>query len=110
MKKTYLPIDAHARYCVLGSMNTQGKFLGDVRFPTSEANLIAHVSKIKATTKILAVEEGPLAYWMVRTLKPYVADVFVCDPRKNKAISGAARKNDQKDVYTLCRGCHIPHP
>jgi len=103
MKKAYLAIDAHARHCVLGSMNTQGKFLGDVRFPTSEADLIAHVVKIKATTKILAVEEGPLAYWMAQTLKPYVADMFVCDPRKNKAISGAACKNDQKDVYTLCR-------
>jgi len=103
MKKAYLAIDAHARHCVLGSMNSQGKFLEDVRFPTSETDLIAHVVKVKATTKILAVEEGPLAYWMARTLKPYVADVFVCDPRKNKAISGAANKSDSKDVYTLCR-------
>lgn len=103
MKKVYLAIDAHARHCVLGSMNTQGKFLGDVRFPTTEADLITQVVKVKATQKVLAVEEGPLAYWMARTLKPYVADVFVCDPRKNKAISAAANKNDCKDVYTLCR-------
>lgn len=103
MKKAYLAIDAHARHCVLGSMNSQGKFLGDVRFPTTEADLITQVVKIKAKEKILAIEEGPLTYWMARTLSPYVADVLVCDPRKNKAISGAARKNDQKDVHTLCR-------
>lgn len=60
MKKAYLAIDAHARHCVLGSMNSQGKFLGDMHFPTTEADLISQVVKIKAKEKILAIEEGPL--------------------------------------------------
>lgn len=103
MKKVYLAIDAHARHCVLGSMNSQGKFLENVRFRTTEADLITQVVKVKATGKLLAVEEGPLAFWIAQTLKPYVTDVLVCDPRKNKAISSASTKNDRKDVYTLCR-------
>ena len=103
MKKIYLAIDAHARNCVLGSMDAQGKFLDDIRFRTTEADLISQVVKIKANEKLLAVEEGPLAYWIAQTIKPYVDDVLVCDPRKNKAISSASNKNDRKDVYTLCR-------
>jgi len=103
MKRVYLAIDAHARNCVLGSMNPQGKFLGTERFRTTEADLITQVVKVKATHKLLVVEEGPLAYWIARTLRPYVGDVMVCDPRKNKAISSASNKNDQQDVYTLCR-------
>lgn len=103
MKKVYLAIDAHARNCVLGSMNAQGKFLNDERFPTTEADLIKQVVNIKATEKLLAVEEGPLAYWIAQTLRAYVSDVLVCDPRKNKAISSSPSKNDRQDVYTLCR-------
>jgi len=103
MKKVYLGLDAHARNCVLGSMNTQGTFLDDVRFRTTESDLITHVVRIKATEKLLAVEEGPLAYWIAQTIRPYVSDVLICDPRKNKAISSAPNKNDRQDVYTLCR-------
>ena len=103
MKKVNLSIDAHARNCVLGSMNSQGKFLDAVQFRTTEANLVAQVVKIKASEKLLVVEEGPLAYWIAQTLKPYVSDVLVCDPRKNKAIRSASNKNDRQDAYTLCR-------
>ncbi len=68
MKRVYLAIDAHARHCVLGSMNSRGAFLRTWTFVTCETELIKHIEGIDARQKILAIEEGPLAYWIFRNL------------------------------------------
>ncbi len=102
-KKVYLAIDAHARNCVLGSMSARGEFDRTWRFPTSEQGLISHVDGIEAGTKLLAIEEGPLAYWIAQTLRSYVDDVFIADPKHNPSISRNAMKCDKVDVRQLCR-------
>ena len=103
MKRVYLAIDAHARHCVLGSMNSQGEFLGTQRFVTGETELIRHIEAIDARQKILAIEEGPLAYWIAQTLRPYVSDIVICDPRENPLIARNAVKGDKVDAKHLCR-------
>ena len=103
LKKVYLAIDAHARNCVLGSMNSKGEFLSSWRFETSEKELIKHVSNIGAVKKILVVEEGPLAYWIAQTLKPYTTEIVISDPRETPLISRNAMKRDKLDVKNLCR-------
>ena len=115
-RKIYLAVDAHARRCVLGHMNSRGQYLGDCQFPTEESELIRHVVRIEAQKKVLAVEESPLAYWIAQTLKPYVAEVLICDPRENAAIASSPIKKDQQDTYQLCRLLrlgelkHVYHP
>ena len=103
MKQVYLAIDAHARNSVLGSMNNRGEFLKSWRFPTCEKKLIEHVAAVKACKKILAVEEGPLAYWISQTLRPYVDELIISDPRETPLISRNAMKRDELDVRNLCR-------
>ena len=102
MKKVYLAIDAHARHCTLGKMSARGKFERSWTFSTSEKELIKHVEAIEAK-KILAVEEGPLAYWIAQTLRPYVHELIIADPRENPLISRNAMKRDKVDVKQLCR-------
>ncbi len=102
-KKAYLSIDAHARHCTLGCMNARGKFERSWTFATSEAKLIKHVEAIEAGKKILAIEEGPLAYWIAQTLRPCVHEVIIADPRENPLISRNAMKRDKVDVKQLCR-------
>lgn len=99
----YLALDAHARHCVLGGMDTNGKYLLERRFPTSESELIRNVVQVDSRKKILAVEEGPLAFWISRTLREYVDEIFVCDPRENALISRNAHKGDGPDAHNLCR-------
>lgn len=99
----YLGLDMHARHCVLGAMDAEGKFLQEWQFATRESELVRHVQAVEATTKRLALEEGPLAYWAASLLKPYVAEVLICDPRENAAISRHPHKSDGHDVYQLCR-------
>lgn len=103
LKVAYLGLDAHAHRCVLGYMNPQGEYLEDWRFATTEAELIRHVQKVPAQKKLLALEEGPLAYWIGQTLKPHVSEVLICDPRENKAISHNPHKDDHHDTRQLCR-------
>lgn len=102
MKKVYLAIDAHARHCTLGKMDARGKFERSWTFPTSEKELIKHVESIEAK-KILAIEEGPLAFWIAQTLRPYVNELIIADPRENPLISRNAMKRDKVDVKQLCR-------
>jgi transposase len=103
MKRVYLAIDAHARHCVLGSMNTRGEFLGTRTFATCETELIRHIEAIDARTKIVAIEEGPLAFWIAHTLRPSVSDIVISDPRENSLISRNAMKGDKVDAKNLCR-------
>lgn len=103
MKEAYMAIDAHARRCVLGVMDESGRYLDDWQFPTTESELIRHVAAVKVPHKRLAIEEGPLAYWIAQTLRPYVEEVFICDPRENALIGRSAHKSDAVDTPKLCR-------
>jgi hypothetical protein len=101
--KVYLSIDAHARHCVLGAMSCRGDFLYSRRFCTCEKELIGNVKAVDAGKKILAVEEGPLAFWITQTLKPYLNEIIISDPRQTPLISRNAMKRDKLDLKNLCR-------
>jgi len=102
-KKVYLTIDAHARHCVIGVMNSQGEFLYSHRFDTCETELIKNVEDVGVSKKIMAIEEGPLAFWIAQTLKPHVDEIVISDPRETPLISRNAMKRDKLDVKNLCR-------
>lgn len=102
-KKVYMAIDAHARNCVQGFMDARGEFQRTWRFKTCERQLVEHIKLVEAGTKLMAVEEGPLAYWIARTIRPHVTDVLIADPRENPLISRNAMKGDKVDVRQLCR-------
>lgn len=102
-RKVYMAIDVHARHCVLGTMDGRGNFLRSIRFETTEKELIRNVSEVQAGTKILTLEEGPLALWISRTITPYVNSILIADPREIPLVSRNARKGDKVDVRCLCR-------
>jgi len=53
MRETaYLSIDVHARNCVLGDMDGNGKFRGNRSFITSENNIINALKAVKAKKSI----------------------------------------------------------
>jgi transposase len=116
MRKVYLAIDAHARHSVLGCMDARGNYERSWRFRTCESELIRHVEGVGEAKKLLAIEEGPLAFWMAQTLSPYVAELVIADPHENALISRRANKSDKVDVRSLCRLLrlgelkHVYHP
>lgn len=50
----------------------------------------------------LCFEEGPLADWLYRNLKPVVDELMVCDPRRNAWIARDGDKDDPIDARKLC--------
>ena len=102
-KIAHLSMDVHARNCVLGDMNANGKFLGNRAFTTSESNIINALQAIKAKRKYLVIEAGPLAYWVAQTVTPHVTQVFICDPRENALIYKSSLKKDKIDTKKMCR-------
>jgi transposase len=97
----WLGLDAHARFCVLGWLDQEGRRRGCWRFATSEAALIEHLQRIPATIKRLSVEECGLGRWLAGVARPHVKEAIVCDPRENHHISRHHHKCDEEDAYRL---------
>ena len=102
-KIAYLAMDLHAKNFTLGKMDEHGSFKGCVELPTSEANIIIALKAVKANSKRLTIEQGPLTYWAAQTAAPYVDHIFPCDPRANALIYKNPYKKDKVDTKNLCR-------
>jgi transposase len=104
MKKiAYLGMDLHANSCTLGHMDDDGYFRGNVKFATSENNIIDALKSIKAKEKYLTIQARTLTYWAAQVANAYVSQVIVCDPRHNALIYKSAYKKDKVDTHKLCR-------
>ena len=76
MKKiAYLAMDLHANSCTLGQMDDDGSFLGNIKFSTSENNIIDGLKSIKAKEKYLTIEAGTLTNWAAQVANPFVSQV-----------------------------------
>ena len=115
-KVAYLAMDVHARSCTLGNMDDNGTFRGNIRFLTSEKNIIHALESVKAKTKFLTIEQGTLTHWAAQVASPYVTQVIACDPRENALIFKSPYKKDPVDTPSLCRLLrlgelkHVYHP
>jgi transposase len=102
-KIAYLAMDVHARNCVLGEMDGNGKFCGNRSFTTCETEIIKALKAIKAKKKFLVIEAGPLSNWVAQVASDYLTEVIICDPRENALIYKSSPKNDKVDTKKLCR-------
>lgn len=102
-KVAFIGMDIHATHSVIGWMDEHGRYRDQRRIVSSESALIRAIVRIKARRKILTFEEGSIAGWVARTVREYVDELIVCDPRENHAISKSIHKGDGADTYQLCR-------
>ena len=102
-KIAYLAMDVHARNCVLGDMDGNGKFRGNCSFTTCEVNIIKALKTIKAKNKYLVIEAGPMSNWIAQVANDHVTRVFICDPWENALIYKSSQKYDKVDTKKLCR-------
>ena len=102
-KIAYLSMDVHARNCVLGDMDGNGKFRGNHPFITCEKNIIKALKAVKAKRKYLVMEAGPLSNWAAQVANDHVTEAIICDPRENALIYKSSNKRDKVDTKKLCR-------
>jgi transposase len=98
--RTHCALDLHHSHCVFEAQTRGGKVLCHRDVPTERRFLREAVVGVPGP-KGVVIEEGPMADWAMRALQPYVAEVIVCDPRRNRLISGEGDKTDHLDPGKL---------
>jgi transposase len=101
MATHYIGADVHAATTELAFEHNQ-RIVKCLRVPTTIPAVREALASV-AGTKILAIEEGPMADWLWRNLKEDVQQLVVCDPRRNHLISDDGDKDDRIDCGKLAQ-------
>ena len=104
----YIGADVHSNNTEL-AIEQKGRIVQRQSLPTS-VRAIRQVLASLQGIKHLTVEEGPLAGWLYRNLKDHVDTMVVCDPRRNRLITGGGDKDDRIDaakLAALLRGGYV---
>jgi hypothetical protein len=103
----YIGADVDSKMTNL-AVDRGGRIVRELCVPTSIPSLVAALESIRRPRK-LTMEEGPMAHWLARNLKPFVDELVVCDPRRN-ALLQDGDKDDRIDACKLAelfRGGHL---
>lgn len=108
MAKYYIGGDVHSATTEL-AFEQKEKIVKRLAVPTTIPALREALKSVEGT-RILAIEEGPMADWLWRNLKEDVEEMIVCDPRRNHLISKDGDKDDRIDsakLAALLRGGYL---
>lgn len=95
-----IALDTHCEFTVAAISNPRGELLRKKRVPTRIPELRAVIEAV-ARPRDVVLEEGPLADWLVRELRPCADQVVACDPRRNAHIAKDGDKDDPIDAVKL---------
>ena len=95
----YIGLDVHQATISATVLDSAGKLLMESTFETKASTILQFLDGFRGTVQV-TFEEGTCAAWLHDLVKPRVAKVLVCDPRKN-ALLKAGNKNDRIDARKL---------
>jgi transposase len=98
----YNGIDVHQSTSVFAVMNQHGKVVSEAIIETKPAAIVDFLKSQRGTLWV-TFEEGTYANWLYDVIKPHVAKVVVCDPRKNKLQGNKTDKIDARKLAGLLR-------
>lgn len=98
-------IDLASEVSSVVAMTKSGRVALNTRVATSEKNLKQLIKSFKAPRQVVFEECGQAA-WLYSVLEPVCDDVFVCNPNKNKNLSGH-NKSDDNDAYNLAERARL---
>ncbi len=102
--RKYIGLDVHQASISVAVKDGAGKLVMECILETKAATILEFIQGLRGELWI-AFEEGTSAAWLYDLLKPHVAQVMVCDPRKN-ALLKAGNKNDRVDARKLSELLH----
>jgi len=103
MKGSYvIGMDAHSVETEVAVLTPAGQVRQRQRVATSALKLRQIVSAVPKPRRVV-LEESTIADWLWRSLLPVADEVVVCDPRRNRSISGGDEKCDRRDAEELAR-------
>jgi len=95
----YMGMDVHQAMTVVVVLDAEGKMILETMVPTEAAGIIRLVQSLSAPLHV-TFEETTQAEWLWNVIRPFVAEVVVCDPRRNKLLSEGS-KADKVDARKL---------
>src|SRR6516165_99372 len=97
--KKYIGMDVHQASISVAVRDAAGKLVMECVIETKAATILEFIRGLQGSLWV-TFEEGTSAAWLYDLLKPHVAQVVVCDPRKN-ALLKAGNKSDRIDARKL---------
>jgi len=98
-------IDVASEVSSVVVMSKSGRVVMDTRISTSERNLRQLVRSVRRPRQVVFEECGQAA-WLYSVLEPLSDDVFVCNPKKNRDLSGHS-KDDDRDALNLAERARL---
>ena len=93
----YIGLDVHQATISVAVLDSAGKLAMEAILETKAETILQFIHGLRGSLHV-TFEEGTCAAWLHDLLKPHVAEVLVCDPRKN-----APMKAFKFAAVTLCR-------
>lgn len=93
----YIGMDVHKTITVIVVLSSLGEKITEAFVKTTSMAILDFLQGQRGTLHV-AFEEGTYAAWLYDLIRPHVADVVVCDPRK---IVNQGNKNDKIDAMRL---------
>jgi transposase len=95
----YIGLDVHQARISVAVLDSAGKLVMEAILETKTETILQFLHGLRGSLHV-TLEEGTCAAWLHDLLKPHVAQVLVCDPRKNTAMK-TGNKNDRSDARKL---------
>src|ERR1700746_3195363 len=95
----YIGLDVHQATISVAVMDSRGKLVMASILETKAATILEFLAGLRGTLSV-TFEEGTWAAWLYDLLKPHVAKLVVCNPRKN-ALLKHGNKSDRIDARNL---------
>jgi hypothetical protein len=95
----YIGLDVHQATISVAILECAGKLVMEAILETKGATILHFIHGLRGSLHV-TFEEGTSAAWLHDLLKPHVAQVLVCNPRKNALIK-AGYKSDRIDAQKL---------
>jgi len=95
----YIGMDVHKEATTIAVLDASGRLVMESIVETKAATIVQLVQGLRGDLQV-TFEEGTWAAWLYDLLKPYVAKVVVCNPRKN-ALLQSGNKSDRIDARKL---------
>jgi transposase len=98
----FIALDTHCAFCEMVVVSSTGKVVKRQRCDTNIAALVEAIESVRHP-RLLTFEEGPLAGWLARNLRPHVDRLIVSEPRRNALIAKESDKDDPIDAERLAQ-------
>jgi hypothetical protein len=101
-------MDVHQATISVAVRDSQGNIIMESILETKASTILEFFAGLRGTL-FVTFEEGTSAAWLYDLLKPHVAKVLVCNPRKNAALKHAGTQDCSHYVDAVEEGRRLRH-